>query len=134
LQPLAMNARTPLLAAGLLGFTGVALGAFGAHSLRDTLLERGMTSAWETASRYQLLHAVGLLAIAAWGRLSQTTMPKQLKWAAICWVAGTVLFSGSLYVLALGGPRWMGPVTPLGGLALMAGWLYVVAAAFAKEG
>jgi uncharacterized membrane protein YgdD (TMEM256/DUF423 family) len=128
-----MNARSTLLAAGLLGFTGVALGAFGAHALKDSLLERGTAVAWETASRYQLLHAVALLAIAIWGRLSQGAMPKQLKWTPACWTVGTVLFSGSLYVLALGGPRWMGPVTPLGGLALLAGWGCVVAGGFAKE-
>ncbi len=128
-----MNHRTTLLAAGLLGLTGVALGAFGAHALRETLLERGMTTAWETAARYQLVHAVALFAAAAWQNTSQGTVQKRLSIASISWTAGTVLFSGSLYLLALGGPRWLGPITPFGGLALLAGWLGVVAAALAKD-
>ena len=128
-----MNHRPTLIAAGLLGFTGVALGAFGAHALRETLLERGMTTAWETAARYQLVHAVALFAAAAWGNTSQGTVQQRLSIASVSWVIGTVLFSGSLYLLALGGPRWLGPVTPFGGLALLAGWLAVVAAALAKD-
>lgn len=128
-----MNHRPTLLAAGLLGFTGVALGAFGAHALRETLLERGMTTAWETAARYQLVHAVALFAAAAWGNTSQDTVQKRLSIASIFWVIGTVLFSGSLYLLALGGPRWLGPITPFGGLALLVGWLGVVAAALSKD-
>ncbi len=128
-----MNHRTTFLAAGLLGLTGVALGAFGAHALRETLLERGMTTAWETAARYQLVHAVALFAAAAWQNTSQGTVQKRLSIASISWTAGTVLFSGSLYLLALGGPRWLGPITPFGGLALLAGWLGVVAAALAKD-
>ena len=127
-----MNHRTTLLAAGLLGLTGVALGAFGAHALRESLLERSMTTAWETAARYQLVHAVALFAAAAWQNTSQGIVIRRFSWAANCWVAGTVLFSGSLYLLALGGPRWMGPVTPFGGLALLAGWVCVVSAALTK--
>lgn len=128
-----MNARPTLLAAGLLGVTGVALGAFGAHALKDFLLERGMTTAWETGSRYQLLHAVALLGVAAGLRSATGSAQRWLGRAATCWVAGTALFSGSLYLLAAGGPRWLGPITPLGGLALMAGWICVVVAASAKE-
>src|ERR1035437_4923682 len=66
-----MNHRTTLFAAGLLGATGVAFGAFGAHALREFLVEQGMTSAWDTAARYQLLHAVALFAAGAWQRSSQ---------------------------------------------------------------
>lgn len=128
-----MNHRTTLLAAGLLGASGVAFGAFGAHALRDFLLERGMSSAWDTAARYQLLHAVALLAAAAWQRSAAGAVQRRLACAAACWGAGTVLFSGSLYALAAGGPPWLGPVTPLGGLALLAGWLCVAGAALAKE-
>ena len=133
LLQLAINHRTILLAAGLLGATGVAFGAFGALALRDFLLERGMTVAWDTAARYQLLHAVALFVAAAWLRSASGTVSRRLSWAATCWCVGTVLFSGSLYGLAAGGPHWLGPVTPLGGLALMAGWLCGVAAALAKE-
>ena len=125
--------RFPLLAAGLFGATGVALGALGAHALDAFLVERGMAHAWETAARYQLFHAVALLAAASWLRTGTAAGAMRVVWAARCWSVGIVLFSGSLYGLAAGGPRWLGPVTPLGGVALMAGWLCIVAAAFAKE-
>ena len=128
-----MNYRTTLLTAGLLGATGVAFGALGAHAMSGFLADRGMTSAWETGARYQLFHAVALIGVAAWLRTAQGPTQRRLSWAATCWSVGTVLFSGSLYILAVGGPRWVGPVTPLGGITLMVGWLCVVAAAMAKE-
>lgn len=124
----------PLLAAGVLGLTGVALGALGAHALKVTLTERGMTQAWETAAKYHLFHAVALLGVAAWVRHSADAPGGgAMFWAARFWCLGTLLFSGSVYWLALGGPRWLGPVTPLGGVALMIGWLLVAVAAFAKR-
>lgn len=126
-----MNQRTILLWAGVLGATGVALGAFGAHALKGLLLERGMTNAWDTAVRYHLLHAVALVALAGWAR-AEPKGGAAAGWAARLWVAGTAVFAGSLYALALGGPRWLGPVTPLGGLALIGGWVCVVVAALAK--
>lgn len=125
----------PLLAAGLLGLTGIALGAFGAHALKATLMERGMTTAWETAVKYHLLHAVALVALAAWARAAgpETDAGARLPaWITRLWAAGVVLFSGSLYWLALGGPRWLGPVTPVGGIVLMVGWLLVVVAALRR--
>ena len=124
----------PLLAAGIVGLTGVAIGAFGAHAWKSTLVERGMLQAWETGSRYHLLHAVALLGIAACVRVA--TGPRSarlLVFAAQLWVVGIVLFSGSVYWLAMGGPRWLGPVTPVGGVALMAGWLLVAIAAIPKR-
>jgi uncharacterized membrane protein YgdD (TMEM256/DUF423 family) len=128
-----MNQRAALLSAGILGATGVGLGAFGAHGLREILLERGMSTVWETAVRYQTLHAVALLGLAAYLRVKTGTGHARVGWAGCCWVAGTVIFSGSLYGLALGGPHWLGPITPLGGIALIAGWIFVIAAALAKE-
>jgi uncharacterized membrane protein YgdD (TMEM256/DUF423 family) len=110
--------RPNLIAAGLLGFTGVALGAFGAHALKDTLAAHGTTSAWQTAVLYHLLHAVALAALPRW------------PWVSRCWIAGVVLFSGSLYWLSLGGPKFLGPVTPLGGLALLFGWALLAWSAF----
>ena len=107
------------LAAGLLGFLGVALGAFGAHALKATLLANGHLDSWKTAVLYQLIHAVALLALANGRDALAGTQAK----VAACWVTGVVLFSGSLYGLALDGPtKLLGPVTPLGGLALLAGW------------
>jgi len=118
--------RFPLLAAGLLGLTGVGLGAMGAHALKATLAERGMMQAWETAARYHLFHAVALLGLAAWIRADAPDLGgRLLPWGARFWCVGVLLFSGSLYAIALGGPRWLGPVTPLGGIALMIGWVLV---------
>ena len=96
--------RRPLLASGILGFTGVALGAFGAHALRDTLVAAGMEGTWETAVFYHLVHAVALAAIAGRGELGDFPW---LRRAGVCWVSGVVLFSGSLYGLSLSGPGWL---------------------------
>lgn len=125
-----MNAtsRLIILAAGLVGFTGVALGAFGAHALKETLTARGSVPTWQTAVLYHLIHAVALLALAA---LAQSTGSgpaggwTNARWIAVSWSLGVILFSGSLYWLSLGGPKFLGPVTPLGGLAFLAGWLLV---------
>jgi uncharacterized membrane protein YgdD (TMEM256/DUF423 family) len=125
--------RFPLLAASFFGLTGVALGALGAHALAAELASRGTAHAWETAARYHLVHALALLGLGVWAHSAAGTVLVRLRWAARCWCTGVVLFSGSLYPLALGGPRWLGPITPLGGLAFMAGWLLIGAAALAKE-
>ena len=108
--PMKPSARPHFIASGLLGFTGVALGAFGAHALKDTLMAAGTLETWRTAVLYQLIHAVALVALPGW------------PWVGRSWIAGVVLFSGSLYWLALGGPKILGPVTPLGGVALLLGW------------
>jgi uncharacterized membrane protein YgdD (TMEM256/DUF423 family) len=102
--------------AGIMGVLAVALGAFGAHALAPKLGERGR-ELWALASQYTLLHAVALLALSAVHPRVQGVTP-----AAAALAVGTVLFSGSLFGLALGGPRWLGPVTPLGGLLLLLGW------------
>ena len=124
--------RLPLLAAGIFGLSGVALGAMGAHALHDLLAERGFTQAWETGARYHLYHALAIFGAAIWCRVAPRP-PRAIAWAVRSWSVGIVLFSGSLYGLALGGPKWLGPVTPLGGIALMAGWACVLAAAFLRE-
>lgn len=114
-----MNLNNITFFAALFTALGVALGAFGAHALKETLLNLGTTETWKTAVLYHLVHGV-----AAWTTLSRAAKasPLLVK-SALAWLIGIFLFSGSLYVLALGGPRWMGPVTPLGGLAFIAGWL-----------
>jgi uncharacterized membrane protein YgdD (TMEM256/DUF423 family) len=117
-----------LAAAGVLGLLGIALGAFGAHALKATLEAHASLDIWRTAVLYQLVHAVALLALAA-GRALPAGVATPI---AACWVAGVLLFSGSLYGLALGGPKLLGPVTPLGGLCLLAGWLLVVRAAWIR--
>ncbi len=104
--------------AALSALIAVALGAFGAHVLKDRLTADLLTI-FETGVRYQFYHAFGLLA-AAWAvQLGGQGLARGAGW---CFVAGTLLFSGSLYILALSGVRWLGAITPLGGVAFLAGW------------
>src|SRR6476659_3272802 len=97
----------------------VAAGAFGAHALRARL-PADLLAVFETGARYQMYHALGLLAV-AWA-VTRWPGPWPVR-AGWLFLAGTVLFSGSLYALALTGVRWLGAVTPLGGVAFLAGWL-----------
>lgn len=108
-----------------LGLLGVAAGAFGAHAL-EARLSADRLATWELAVRYQIVHALALLA-AAWAASHWARFPA--AWAGGLLVAGTIVFCGTLYALALGGPRWLGAVTPLGGLALLAGWATMVVGA-----
>jgi len=100
----------------------VALGAFGAHSLR-TKLTPDMLNIFEVAVRYQMYHAFGLIAV-AW---AATRWPQaNLNAAGWCFIAGIVIFSGSLYILSLTGMRWLGAITPIGGLAFLGGWAILI--------
>jgi uncharacterized membrane protein YgdD (TMEM256/DUF423 family) len=101
------------------GFVAVAAGAFGAHALRARL-SADLLGVFETAARYQMYHALALLAVAWAAGRWPGALP---QWAGWLFVAGTVLFSGSLYALALSGVRWLGAITPLGGVAFLAGWI-----------
>jgi uncharacterized membrane protein YgdD (TMEM256/DUF423 family) len=103
----------------------VAAGAFGAHALRSRL-EPASLAIFETGARYQMYHALGLIAVAF--AVSQWPAARSAVWAGWLFVAGTILFSGSLYLLALTGVRWLGAVTPLGGLAFMLGWICLAVA------
>ncbi len=107
---------------GASAFIAVAAGAFGAHALRARLAP-DLLAAFETGARYQMYHALGLLAV-AWA-VTRWPVPA-VRVAGWLFVAGTVIFSGSLYLLALTGVRGFGAVTPLGGLAFLAGWLALV--------
>jgi uncharacterized membrane protein YgdD (TMEM256/DUF423 family) len=103
----------------------VAAGAFGAHALRSRLAPE-MLALFETAARYQMYHALALLAVAwAVGRWPGPLM----VWSGWLFIAGTLLFSGSLYALALTGLRWLGAITPLGGVCFLVGWLCLALAA-----
>ena len=116
--------RTFFLLGALSAFVGVAAGAFGAHGLKERLSAE-MLAVFETGVRYQMYHAFALVA-AAWAAA---------RWpgawttgAGWLFVAGTLIFSGSLYALSLTGIRWLGAITPIGGLAFLAGWLCLAAA------
>lgn len=106
------------------GLFAVVLGAFGAHALEARLEASGTHEVWKTAVDYQMWHALALLFLAIAPVQSRAT-----EWAAGCFCLGVALFSGSLYGLALDGPRWLGPVTPLGGLSLTIGWALLILAA-----
>lgn len=99
-------------------FIGVGAGAFGAHALKARLAP-DLLAVFDTASRYQLIHALALLAV---GWACHRWPASRVHWAGWCFVAGTVLFSGSLYALALTGVRALGAITPFGGVAFLAGW------------
>jgi uncharacterized membrane protein YgdD (TMEM256/DUF423 family) len=118
-----MDARKTLAIAALLIALATALGAFGAHALKAHLPQDKL-QVYETAVRYHFLHALGLLAI---GVLLRTLDGELLRWAAALVLAGIVLFSGSLYLLTFGAPRLVGILTPVGGLALIAGWILFAA-------
>lgn len=112
-----MNRRAALLVAGATGFLGIALGAFGAHALKGVLEANHARDLWNTAVLYHLVHAPALLWVA--------TAEPLLKGAVLCWGSGILFFSGSLYALALTKISWLGAITPIGGLLLMAGWAIV---------
>jgi uncharacterized membrane protein YgdD (TMEM256/DUF423 family) len=118
-----MSARSAsqrfLMIGAILGGSGVAAGAFGAHALKE-ILDAPMLQVFETATRYVMYHAFGLC-IVSW---AIDRYPEQgLEKTGWLFLLGILLFSGSLYVVSLAGIRWMGAVTPLGGLAFMMGWL-----------
>jgi uncharacterized membrane protein YgdD (TMEM256/DUF423 family) len=110
--------RLILAAAAILGFAAVAAGAFGAHAL-DGRLDPKAAGWYDTAVQYQMLHALALLALAA---LRELIPNRLVTVAASCFVLGVFFFSGSLYAMAFGAPRWFGAITPVGGLAFLAGW------------
>jgi uncharacterized membrane protein YgdD (TMEM256/DUF423 family) len=106
--------------AAALCFLAVALGAFGAHGLRSTLEVRGTLDIWNKAVLYHFIHALALLVLALYGTINRG------PWWLI--FTGIFLFSGSLYLMALTNLRWLGPVTPFGGLCFLAGWAWLIVA------
>lgn len=117
-----------LIWAAIHGFISVACGAFGAHGLRGKLTER-MLENWETGARYEMYHALALLAV-AW--LATRTPSGSINAAGWCFALGACVFSFSLYALAFTGVTKLGMITPIGGLGLLAGWALVAYAAFAS--
>lgn len=121
--------RTFFLLGGILGALAVAAGAFGAHALRDRLAPERLVQ-WELAARYQMYHALALLAV-AW---ASERFGSSVNLAGWLFLFGTLVFCGTVYALALGSPRWFGAITPFGGLSLILGWLVLAIAAFRSAG
>ncbi len=117
-------------AGSLLALTAVAAGAFGAHGLRARLPEN-LLAAFETGARYQMYHALAVLVVAL---AASRTADGLLPLAGWLFVSGCVVFSGSLYLLALTGTRWLGAVTPLGGLCFLAGWALLAVVGWRSAG
>ncbi len=114
-----MNSGRTLAIAGILLALATAFGAFGAHALKSQLPPDRL-QVYETAVRYHFFHALGLLGI---GLTMRFVDAGPVRWAAVLVVVGIVLFSGSLYALTFGAPRVLGAITPLGGVAMIAGWI-----------
>lgn len=111
--------------AAILGFLAVALGAFGAHGLKETLAQHATTAIWEKAVLYHFIHTVMLFVLAQ--------RRPVLTGAWLSFFAGIVIFSGSLYVLAVTNVKWLGAITPLGGVSLLVGWAWLAVAAGKTE-
>eukprot|EP00164_Ancoracysta_twista_P032366 GFYU01067954.1.p1 GENE.GFYU01067954.1~~GFYU01067954.1.p1 ORF type:complete len:124 (+),score=17.94 GFYU01067954.1:155-526(+) len=106
---------------GIMGFTGVACGALGAHALKTRGYSADKVNSWNIATKYQLMHAVLIFCTSLYGQTKGAKTPMN---ALRLWTIGTTLFSGSIYALVLGAPGFpFGPITPVGGLIMMAGWL-----------
>ncbi len=121
-----MAGRTFVICGAVLGGLGVAAGAFGAHSLK-ALVTPDLLAVFETGARYQMYHALALLI--AGGLPWAGRAERSATVAGWAFLAGVALFSGSLYALTFGAPRWLGAVTPLGGLSFIVGWGCLAAAA-----
>lgn len=121
-----MNDRILVITASLVLLTGVAAGAFGAHGLKR-VIEPSMLSVWHTAVLYQLVHGLGMLGLAALGARFGSPL---LSYAGIFMFAGIVIFSGSLYTLVLSQVKWLGAITPIGGMAFLIAWALVALAAY----
>lgn len=120
-------ARKLLILSALFGMLGVILGAFGAHGLKDHISEH-MLENWHTAVFYHMIHALALLGTAlASARLRKNTVVL----AGWFFVAGIIIFSGSLYIMAVTGMKWLGAITPIGGVSLIVGWLLLLIGAWA---
>ena len=114
---------------GLFAAASVAAGAFGAHALKS-ILDPSMLAVYETAARYQMYHALGLFVVAWLVRETEDSLAVKAGWL---FCIGILLFSGSLYIVALAGIKWMGALTPLGGISFISGWACVAWTAWRAE-
>ena len=128
--------RPFLIAASVFGALGVAIGAFGAHGLEKLTTDSKILHGFQTGTQYQVYHALALLAVAI---LYEKFPLKAMKWAGYSFIAGIILFSGSLYLLAFlkiqesSAVKFAGPVTPLGGICFIAGWFLLLVAVLRKK-
>jgi len=122
--------RTFFIIGSILGGLAVATGAFGAHGLKN-IVSPELLDTWDKAVRYQMYHALALLAL-AWAVTHWQAQIKVLTLGGWFFLAGVVLFSGSLYILVLSGIKWLGAITPFGGVAMVAGWVCLLLAAWKK--
>ncbi len=116
-----------IIAGAINAFLAVAFGAFGAHALKEKLSEKYL-AIWETAVQYQMYHAIGLIVIGILMSSSIIGNVTQLNWAGYLMLAGIIIFSGSLYVLSLSGIGILGAITPIGGVAFLLAWVFIVVA------
>ncbi|HEX6694478.1 MAG TPA: DUF423 domain-containing protein [Longimicrobiales bacterium] len=119
--------RTYAVAGAVFAFLAVAAGAFGAHALADRLTPKQL-STFEIAARYQMYHALALFVV-AWALTRWPDAPS-LIWAGRLFIGGIVIFAGTLYGIALGGPGWLGAITPIGGVLFLSGWACIAFAAW----
>lgn len=117
-----------LIAGALNALLSVAFGAFGAHMLEGRVADKYLDT-WQTAVQYQMFHAIGLMAVAILMSSSLLGPLSSLNWAGYLMLAGIIIFSGSLYVLSLTGISILGAITPIGGVAFIAGWIMLIIAA-----
>ena len=117
-----MTAKTVLILAGVLGAISVGIGAFAAHGLESTLTANNRLATFETGVKYQFYHTFALFLL---GLLMINYQNNYFGYAAICFVVGILIFSGSLYTLSLTNITWLGAITPIGGLGFILGWVFM---------
>ena len=117
---------------GFLGGLGVILGALGAHALKEHLTEQKL-AAFHTGTQYQIYHSLALIMVGILAIQMGEPMSEKLNTVGWLFTAGIIMFSGSIYILTLGGPKFFGPITPLGGLAFMTGWFSLAYTFFKKN-
>lgn len=121
--------KNTIVLGAVLGGLAVGLGAFGAHALKGILLEHGRTETYELAVRYQFYHTLAILLLASLSdKLNQTLA----EWARLSFLLGILIFSGSLYILSTSGVTFWGAITPIGGVAFIAGWILFALSATRK--
>jgi len=117
-----LSPKIILVSGSVLGFLSVALGAFGAHALKDFLSSNQRLATFETAVQYQMYHS---LALVATGILALVLPKIDFGWIGLLFLIGIFIFSGSLYILCATGIRWLGAITPLGGVSFLVAWMWL---------